>query len=275
MDQLESDYGFSAKYVRKGLEIVDAARKKGIELRLLGAVAVKVQSPKLRKFHEETMDRHATDLDFIAYSKDRNRIKKLFDELKYTPIKTVLPMENRDLFIETEGVKVDVFYNKLAMCHEIDFTKRLEVDYPTISIADIILEKTQIVKINEKDVKDLIILFAEHELGSNDNHVINSSYISKLLAKDWGFYYTVTTNLKLVRDQFLDKWKDPSAQKYLDDVKTRVDELLKQIESEPKSMGWKMRQSIGTKKKWYKDVEEVGGESEFQDRLKDHLQNSK
>ena len=67
MDQLESDYGFSAKYVRKGLEIVDTARKKGIELRLLGAVAVKVQSPKLRKFHEETMERHATDLDFIAY----------------------------------------------------------------------------------------------------------------------------------------------------------------------------------------------------------------
>src|SRR4030042_1139702 len=232
MDQLESDYGYSAKYVRKGLEIVDAARKKGIELRLLGAVAVKVQSHKLRKFHEETMERHATDLDFIAYSKDRNRIKKLFDELKYTPIKTVLPMENRDLFTESEGVKVDVFYDKLAMCHEIDFTRRLEVDYPAISIADIILEKTQIVKINEKDVKDLIILFAEHELDSNDNHVINSSYISKLLAKDWGFYYTVTTNLKLVRDQFLDKWKDPSVQRYLDDVKTRVEELLKQIESE-------------------------------------------
>ncbi len=275
MDQVESDYGYSAKYVRKGLDIVDAARKKGIELRLLGAVAVKVQSPKLRKFHEETMERHATDLDFVAYSKDRNKIKKLFEELNYAPIKTVLPMENRDLFVESEGVKVDVFYGKLAMCHEIDFTRRLEVDYPAISIADIILEKTQIVKINEKDIKDLIVLFAEHELGSNDNHVINSSYISKLLAKDWGFYYTVTTNLKLVRDQFLDKWKDPSVQKYLDNVKTRIDELLKQIESEPKSMSWKMRQSIGTKKKWYKDVEEVDGESEFQDRLKDLLQNSK
>ena len=275
MDQLDSDYGYSAKYVRKGLEIVDVARKRGIELRLLGAVAVKVQSPKLRKFHEEKMERHATDLDFIAYGKDRNKIKKLFDELRYTPIKTVIPMEHRDLFTESEGVKVDVFYDKLSMCHEIDFSRRLEVDYPAISIADIILEKTQIVKINEKDVKDLIILFAEHALGLTDNHAINSAYISKLLAKDWGFYYTVTTNLKLVRDQFLEKWKDPSVQEYLNNVKPRIEELLKQIESEPKSMGWKMRQSIGTKKKWYKDDKEVGGESEFQDRLKDHLQNSK
>lgn len=272
---MESEYGFSAKYVRKGLEIVETAKKEGIELRLLGAVAVKIQSPRLRKFHEDMMDRQATDLDFIAYSKDRNKIKKLFEKLKYTPIKTVLPMENRDLFIENDGVKVDVFYDKLAMCHAIDFTHRLEVDCPTISIADIILEKTQIVKINEKDIKDLIILFAEHELGSDDNHTINSSYISKLLAKDWGFYYTVTTNLKLVRDQFLDKWKDASAQEYLDKVGPRIDKLLRQIEAEPKSMGWKMRQSVGTKKKWYKDVEEVCGDSEFQDKLQDLLKNNK
>jgi hypothetical protein len=276
MDQIESEYGFSAKYVRKGLEIVETAKKEGIELRLLGAVAVKIQSPKLRKFHEDMMDRQATDLDFIAYSKDRNKIKKLFEKMKYTPIKTVLPMENRDLFIENDGIKVDVFYDKLAMCHAIDFTHRLEVDYPIISIADIILEKTQIVKINEKDIKDLIILFAEHELaGSDDNRMINSSYISKLLAKDWGFYYTVTTNLKLVRDQFLGKWKDASAQEYLDQVGPRIEKLLLQIEAEPKSMGWKMRQSVGTKKKWYKDVEEVCGDSEFQDKLQDLLKNSK
>ncbi len=275
MDQIESEYGFSAKYVRKGLEIVETAKKEGVELRLLGAVAVKIQSPRLRKFHEDMMDRQATDLDFIAYSKDRNKIKELFEKLKYTPIKTVLPMENRDLFIENDGVKVDVFYDKLAMCHAIDFTHRLEVDCPTISIADIILEKTQIVKINEKDIKDLIILFAEHELGSDDNHTINSSYISKLLAKDWGFYYTVTTNLKLVRDQFLGKWKDASAQEYLDKVGPRIDKLLRQIEAEPKSMGWKMRQSVGTKKKWYKDVEEVCGDSEFQDKLQDLLKNNK
>ena len=105
-------------------------------------------------------------------------------------------------------------------------------------MADIILEKTQIVKINEKDIKDLIILFAEHEVGSNDDHMINSIYISKLLARDWGFYFTVTTNLKLVKNQFLNKWMDPSVQDYLNMVGPRIDELLRQIEAEPKSTGW-------------------------------------
>jgi len=275
MDQLENDYGFSAKYVRKGLEIVDVARKKGTEMRLLGAVAVKIQCPKLRKFHENIMERHATDLDFIAYSKDRNKVKKLFDELKYSPVKTVIPMESRDLFLESEGVKVDVFYDRLEMCHAINFEHRIEVDYPAIAVADIILEKTQIVKINEKDMKDLTILFAEHELGTSDIQMINSSYISKILAKDWGFYHTVTTNLKLLKDQFLNKWKDPSVQAYLDKVGPRVDELLRRIEIEPKSMGWKMRQSVGTKKKWYKDVEEVCEDTEFQDTLKGLLNKDK
>jgi len=32
--------------------------------------------------------------------------------------------------------------------------------------------------------------------------------------------------------------------------------LLTYIEKEPKSFKWKMRARIGTKKKWYEDVEE-------------------
>jgi len=278
MDKFESEYGESAKYVKKGLEIVDSAKKKNIELRLLGAVAVKIHCPKLRKFHAEVMNRHATDLDFIAYSKDRNKVKKLFEELGCAPIKTILPMESRDLFTDKEDMKMDVFYDKLEMCHVIDFAHRLEVDYPTISLADIILEKAQIVKINKKDIKDIILLFAEHELGSSDDDTINSSYISNLLAKDWGFYYTVTTNLKLVKDQFLDGWKSPLnslVEEALSNVGPRIEKLLQQIESEPKSMGWKMRQSVGIKKKWYKDVEEICGESEFEGRLKNLLKNGK
>ena len=29
------------------------------------------------------------------------------------------------------------------------------------------------------------------------------------------------------------------------------------IEKEPKSLGWKLRAKVGTKKQWYNDVEEV------------------
>ena len=268
MNQNESEFGASAEYVKKGLEIVDSAKKRNIELRLLGCCAVKIHCPKWRKFHEEVMDRHATDIDFVALSKDRSRIRELLGKLGCNAMKVMMPLERRDIFKDKDGVKIDVFFDKLEMCHVIDFRKRLKIDYPTISLADLILEKTQIVRINEKDIKDVIILLREHEVGNNDNESVNSKYIAKLLAKDWGFYYTVTRNLKLVRDQFLDKWKNILSKEDREDVSTKINKLLDEIEREPKSMGWKIRASVGPKKKWYRDVEEVETGSEFQERLK-------
>ena len=66
----------------------------------------------------------------------------------------------------------------------------------TISLADLFLEKVQIVKMGEKDAKDIAILLLEHELGDQDKGSINAEYISKLMADDWGFYYTTITNLR-------------------------------------------------------------------------------
>jgi len=273
LDLSESEYGVSAKYIKKGFEIIESAKNKGIELRLMGACAVKIHCPKFRKFHEEVMDRKATDLDFIAPSKHRNRIKELLEELGCSAMKTMIPFERRAIFKDKNGVKIDIFFDKLEMCHVINFKNRFEIDYPTISLADLILEKTQIVKITEKDVKDVIVILREHEVGNSENETINSNYIAELLSKDWGFYYTVTTNLNLVRDQFLEKWKDILSKEDRANVTAKINTLLDRIEREPKSTGWKIRASVGLKKKWYKDVEEVEAESGFQEELRKHLKN--
>jgi len=268
LDLDESEFGVSAKYIKKGLEIVESAKKRSIELRLLGCVAVKLHCPKLRRFHEETMERHATDLDFVALSKDRSKIRELLEELGYNIMKTTVPMERRDIFKDKEEMKVDIFLDKLEMCHVIDFKNRLQTDYPTISLADLILEKTQIVKINEKDIKDVIILLREHDISDSENDIINGKYIAELLAKDWGFYHTVTTNLKLIKDQFLEKWKHILSTEDRTNIATKINMLVDKIEREPKSIGWKIRASAGTKKKWYRDVEEIEAKGEFQDELK-------
>ncbi len=39
-------------------------------------------------------------------------------------------------------------------------------------------------------------------------------------------------------------------------IRSRIDELLSKIEQAPKTMGWKMRAAIGTRKKWYQEVSE-------------------
>jgi hypothetical protein len=68
----------------------------------------------------------------------------------------------------------------------------LELDYPTISLVDLLLEKMQIVRINEKDIIDTIMLLREHDVGSSDDETINIDYMAKTCKSDWGLWKTVT-----------------------------------------------------------------------------------
>jgi hypothetical protein len=141
------------------------------------------------------------------------------------------------------------------MCHVIDYAGRLEVDSPTVPLAELLLQKLQIVQTNEKDIQDTIILLAEHDLGKGDKDVINGDYVAKVLANDWGFYYTVTANLVKIKE-FLDKYDALSkSQKAV--VNQRIDVLRERIEKEPKSFQWKMRAKVGPSVKYYNMVEEV------------------
>jgi hypothetical protein len=114
----------------------------------------------------------------------------------------------------------------------------------------------QIVEFTEKDAVDSIMLLREHEIGSSDNETINQNYISDLLARDWGFYYTVTTNLRNLKDSFVDRFsREQLPDEDRTDVKGKLDQLIARIDETPKTMGWKVRAKVGTKKTWYQQVE--------------------
>jgi len=172
------------------------------------------------------------------------------------PMVTALWGEKRTIWDHKDnGVHVDIFFNGLEMNHDVPFKDRLDIDPVTISLADMLLEKMQIVHINEKDIVDTIMLLREHEVGGPTPETIDSTYISKLMSSDWGFYYTFTTNLKKVQDS-LPKYQELSDEDRKD-VTAKIEKLRKIIEDQPKSMGWKVRAKVGPKSKWYRDVEEV------------------
>jgi hypothetical protein len=159
------------------------------------------------------------------------------------------------MYIEPKGqFHVDVFFDTLEMSHTVDFKTRLEVDYPTISLADLLLEKMQIHHINEKDIKDAVVLIRAHSIGDSDKECINQSYIARLLSNDWGFYHTVILNLNKTK-LLLSDYAIPQEDKA--DVTAKIDKLISRIEEEPKSMWFNMRAKIGEKKKWYNDVDET------------------
>jgi hypothetical protein len=163
---------------------------------------------------------------------------------------------HRQIFNDKDGNKaIDVFLGKLEMCHVIDFDGRLEVDSPTVPLAELLLQKLQIVQINEKDIQDAIILLLEHDIGENDKEQVNANQIAKTLANEWGFCYSVTTNFGKVKE-FANKHDALSSEdKML--VTQRIDKLNKIVEEMPKSLAWKLRAKAGSTVKWYNVVEEV------------------
>ena len=237
--------------------IVNDLDERNIPIRIIGALAFYHQCPVYRKLYDR-MARIPTDIDFIAYSKNRGDLTKYLESKSYEGMQrlNVLYGMRRQIFKHSEtGLYIDIFYDNLDMCHKVEFRNRLHFDPLTVSLTDLVLEKMQIVQINEKDIKDCILLFLEHDISEEDKSKVHSDYIADVLSKDWGYYYTVTTNLKKIKD-FLDKydWIPTDGENVVTD---RVDRLLQSIEDKPKSSKWKLREKIGTKRQWYQDV---GGE---------------
>jgi hypothetical protein len=254
----EQDRAERDKFEGELKRIIKASGESGILLRVIGSLAFQIHCPNYG-YLQQAMGRAYTDIDFGAYRKQTKEIKDLMTKLGYT--------ENREVFIVSEGERsifdrpevglhVDVFYEKLDFCHAIYWAGRLEVDSPTIPLAELLLEKMQIVQINEKDIIDTIMLLLEHPLGDYDSETINIKRIAELCSTDWGLWRTTTMNLDKVRKlahgygQLTDENKAH--------IEAQVASALKRMEQEPKSLAWRLRARVGDRVKWYKDVDEVG-----------------
>jgi len=254
----------SESFLNTAANLVDAAKTKGITLRIMGAVAFRIHGRNMSELHVRLErlgpgEKEFTDIDLAAYSRDRNAMQRFFESQGFAADRNAqlagggLVWSERHIYHEPKmGFHVDVFFDKLNMCHLIPFKNRLEADYPTLPLAELLLEKMQIVEINEKDLKDAIFLIRTHEIGESDAETINGALIARLLAQEWGFYYTVKTNFdKLIK--FSEKFQLTAEERA--DVISKVEKLKLMIESQPKGLSWKMRAKIGPSRKWYNDVD--------------------
>jgi hypothetical protein len=259
-------------FLDEGERIVDEATKAGVPLRLLGGVAIRCHCAEYTDFAKKLGrevgegEQEYTDLDYMSYIKFRDPTKKLFETLGYGRRKATLSTAatQRQVYFHPKGwFHVDVFFDKLlAANHPIDFRKRLELDSPTVSVTDLFLEKAQIVFPGEKDVKDLILLLHAHEVVAQEEvNKVNGKFIAQILSSDWGFWYTLTTNLRRLQEYSgtIQALSSDDRQ----DLTSKIDLLMKMIDEEPKSSGWKMRSVIGNKKKWYNPVETTQTVGEF------------
>jgi hypothetical protein len=239
-------------------KIFDAVKANDLNARLLGSTAFRIHCPKYVSYLD-SMKRALTDIDLVALSADRKKVKSVFGSLNYAMDKKVAleTEEKRYCFSSPDNaINVDVFFDKLEYCHTIDLRDRIKLDYPTIPVSDLLLEKMQIVKINEKDLKDVMVLLLEHPLAEVDQDAVNTKYVTGLLSRDWGFYYTMTTNLKKVKQNIGEPgYANVMTEEDRSSLNAKIDNLLKYIEDEPKSLSWRVRAKVGTSRQWYRDVE--------------------
>ncbi|MBS7645734.1 MAG: hypothetical protein QXR65_07270 [Candidatus Bathyarchaeia archaeon] len=244
--------------IEEATKILNEAENRNIIVRVMGAIAFRLHSPNFSWIHEK-FNREISDVDFVTYSKYSAEVTKLLEEFGYRMERALAVYETKRRIFYPNNRKyvVDVFLDELNMCHKINFKHRLEVDYPTIPLAELLLEKLQIIEFTKKDFIDVIMLLREHEVANNDSEAINREVITNLLSDDWGFYYTATNNLKKLKG-FLVEHCDISGVLSDSDIKN-IDEkigfILKAIDEAPKTMKWKMRAKIGDRKKWYQEVE--------------------
>jgi len=230
---------------------------KHVVMRLIGALAFRTHCQEYG-YIQDKLGREFTDFDFASYPRFTREITRVLTELGYSEDKQVTQLfgDRRMLFHDPVFERhIDVFYNVLDFCHPINFVGRLEIEKFTLPLAELLLEKMQIVQINEKDLIDSVMLLREHQIGDIDVETINAERITSILGNDWGFWRTVTGNLKVLNER-LDTYGNLSAQDR-QVVRERIEQLQERVDAQPKTLRWKARAKIGEKLKWYKSVEEL------------------
>ncbi len=246
-----------ATFESEAHRLVEAARAEGVILRLVGALAFAHHCPRYRHL-QDALGRTYTDIDFAGYGRQADQIRSLLAREGY--------VEDGQVYVDSEGSRIvaehpgtglhlDVFLDKLEFCHTIPWAGRLELDEPTIPLAEMLLQKMQIVEINEKDIIDTIMLLLEHPLGDHDDETVNVAYVAGLCGRDWGLWRTTTMNLEKVRAMARTYENLPAEDKAR--VDAQVQAILDRLAAEPKSLAWKIRARVGDRKKWYRDVGEL------------------
>jgi hypothetical protein len=241
----------AADVIAEAQRISAAARETKVPVKLVGGAAVNLHSPSAR---EAPLKRKYGDLDFVASSKQQASVQKLFESLGYEGDRRFNTLNGHQRLLYLDGVngrQVDIFIDRMKMCHVIELADRLGGDDPCLTPADLLLSKLQVFEVNMKDLVDTTALLIDHPIADHDDDAINAAYLARLLSQDWGLYRTIQMNMEKVRET-AKGLAVPS-----DTVNERLDQLRERIEAQPKSLKWRLRARVGDRVSWYELPEEV------------------
>jgi hypothetical protein len=248
------NHGPDASVTTEARRIGELAASRGVPLRVVGGVAVALHTsgevhPALRRTYR--------DIDLVTKRRgDREALKLLVDAgyVSNERFNSLVGVHNRLVVYDMlNGRQIDVFVGEFKMCHAIPL-ERLDVDSPTVPLAELLLTKLQIVRLNEKDVKDIAAILLEHPVDSGDDETINASRVAELLSSDWGLWRTSRGSIEFVHAGLDEIGLSPAER---DLIRERLDTLWERVEREPKSLKFRTRARVGDRTRWYEEPDEV------------------
>jgi hypothetical protein len=254
----------SAEIEAEARRVLGLAITARLRVRLMGGLAVRIQSPSASR---PPFERSYRDFDLIVHDKDVGPLRRLLEAEGYVGDKlfNAIHGASRLMYSAPDGRwSVDVLIDRLAMSHTIELKDRLATDGLTLDLADLLLTKLQIWETNRKDLGDTACLLADHPLvrvgrlaaspGPDGMPApIDLTRIRSVLGADWGFCHTAERNLRAIAELVAE---DPIADTPYA-VDAQVTALLDELAAAPKTLGWKARARVGERVRWYETPEEA------------------
>lgn len=234
------------------MRVAQAAVDAGVRLKLTGGVAVWHRCASARS---ATLARAYADADFVGRARDKAIIVSLLEELGYVPDTEFNALHGASRLFFWDRVndrQLDVFLDRVEMCHELDLRDRIDDDSLTIPLADLMLMKLQIYETNDKDYLDIIALLVDQPFTDEDRG-LDVRRLTEVLGGDWGWWRTCTE----VAGRAAAFARGLPDQTIAERVEAHVAELNRLLEDAPKSRRWKLRARVGERVRWYELPEET------------------
>jgi len=228
--------------------MIDAATQQGLSIRLLGGIAVAIHCPD-----SVNPGRSYRDIDAYIPAKNQKAISTFLVQYGYIADKefNVLNGDTRLLFHDPHTHRqLDIFVGEFNMCHRIPLS--IDAHPYTVAVAELLLTKLQIIKLNPKDAHDGCALLRTAQIGTSTSQAATRQRLAQLCGQDWGLWRTLTLNLARCV-----QYTTTHCPEYTPIVTHEAQAIQQFLDGAPKSLAYKMRAAIGDKVKWYEEPEEV------------------
>lgn len=222
----------------RGRELVSSARAAGVDIALLGGVAVAAVCESART---GPYARELGDVDLAGATRDRKRISTWARSIGLRD-DTAFNGANSDVrlrFLEHDDVHVDVFLDELSLCHRVRWSGFAGAD--TIPLPALLLTKTQVVELTPKDVSDLSALLTDQW----DALWSARDELATTVRNDWGLWRTTRGTFETLAEV------DDAV---VSDRGARFLEFWNTVSFGPAA---RVRAMVGDRVRWYEEPEEI------------------